>query len=306
VTNGRSKPSTARLEDFEVVLVTYHSRDLVAELFRSLPHDVGVVVVDNSNGVDAVQDLLDDRSNARYLEGGGIGFARAANLGARTSSRPYLVFVNPDARPTVTQMLALVDELIGDARLGAAGATTVTTSGEVELGVGGWEPTVLRCLVYASTLHSRFPTRGLYARPEPYSEVELDWLTGACLAVPRKRFLALGGFDETFFVYNEDMAYGRRVREAGLRQRLRTDILVPHAGAGSGASTRIMLQMRGASMMNYVGRHNSTVAAQAMRLVLSAGALGRALVCGLRSRRSDAVGFIAYSRGLWQGPPRMS
>ena len=74
--------------------------------------------------------------------------------------------------------------------------------------------------------------------------------------MPREPFLALGGFDERLFVYNEDMAYGRRLREAGLRQRLRTDVLIPHVGGGSGGARTRMFQMRGASMNDYVRDHN--------------------------------------------------
>ena len=294
------------LTDLEVVLVTYHSRQLVEGLLAGLPHDLPVAVVDNACGADGVAAALEGRPHARCLDGGGVGFARAANLGARTSRRPYVVFVNPDTQPTIEQLRALVDDLAADERLAAVAATTVSADGRVELGVGGWEPTLRRTLVYATGWHTRRPRGGVYARPVPHEEIELDWLTGACLAVRRETFLALGGFDESYFLYNEDMAYGRRVREAGLSQRLRTDLLVPHAGAGSGASPAKMLQMRGASMHDYLRHHNGAPAAQSMRMVFSAGALGRWAVCRLRGRRSDADGFSAYNRGLWQGAPDMS
>jgi GT2 family glycosyltransferase len=293
------------LSDLEVVLVTYHSRDLVEALLASLPHDLPVVLVDNARGADSVEEVLAGRKHGRYLDGGNVGFARAANLGARTSDRPYLLFVNPDTSPTVDQLRALVDDLKADDSLAAVAATTVSPSGRVELGVGGWEPTLRRTFVYATGLHSKLPNAGLYARPEPYRPIELDWLTGACLAVPRATFLSLGGFDEHFFVYNEDMAYGHRLRKAGLQQRLRTDILVPHAGAGSGVAKTTMLQMRGASMVDYLTRHNSRSAAGAMRVVLSAGALGRSAVSRARGRTEDAKGFAAYNRGLWRGAPDM-
>jgi N-acetylglucosaminyl-diphospho-decaprenol L-rhamnosyltransferase len=291
--------------DLELVIVTYFSRDLVADLLSSLPEEVPVVIVDNADGADGIADLVAQRPHGRYVVGGGVGFARAANLGARTSTRPYLVFVNPDTRPTYDQLASLVEELAGDDTLAAVAATTVGPDGRVELGVGGWEPTLPRTLVYATGLHSRFPHSGLFARPVPGAPIRLDWLTGACMAVPRARFLALDGFDERFFLYNEDMSYGRRLREAGFRLRLRTDVLVPHAGAGSGGAKATMLQMRGASMMTYLARHNSRSVTQAMRLTLTAGALGRWLVCRLRSRGDAARGFAAYNRGLWRGAPQM-
>ncbi len=290
----------------EIVIVTYFSRDLVERLLPSLPADAAVVIVDNCQGADGVGELVADRPHGRYLTGAGQGFAPAANLAARTSTRPYLVFVNPDTRPTYDVMTALVDDLVEDERLAAVAATTVAPDGRVELGVGGWEPTLRRTLVYATGLHSRFPLDGLYARPEPGRPIELDWLTGACMAVPRDLFLSLGGFDEGFFLYNEDMSYGRQLREAGYRLRLRTDLLVPHAGGGSGAPKPVMLQMRGASMVRYLARHHPPVAVQLMRLTLSAGALGRSLVCLLRGHREAARGFLAYHRGLWRGRPSLS
>lgn len=301
--NGES--AVVDLSDIEVVLVTYHSRSLVEELLRDLPRDLPVVVVDNARGADSMQEVVASRVHARYLDGGNVGFARAANLGARTSTRPYLIFVNPDTSPTIEQLRALVDDLAADDSLAAVAATTVRADGRVEIGVGGWEPTLRRTFVYATALHTRFPDAGVYARPEPGEKIELEWLTGACLAVPRETFLRLGGFDERYFIYNEDMAYGRRLRDAGLRQRLRTDLLVPHAGAGSGGAKATMLQMRGASMFDYLRHHNTASAAQAMRVVLAAGALGRWAVCRAQGRREAAQGFAAYNRGLWRGAPDM-
>lgn len=293
------------LSHVEIVLVTYHSRALVEGLLDSLPRDLPVVLVDNARGADAVEEVLAGRENARYLDGGGVGFARAANLGARTASRPYVIFVNPDTAPRIDQLVALVDDLAADPMLAAVAATTTTPDGRVELGVGGWEPSLGRAFVYATGLHTWLPNAGIFARPAPHRPIELDWLTGACLAVPRETFLRLGGFDEEFFLYNEDMAYGRRLRAAGYRQLLRTDLLVPHAGAGSGDGKATMLQMRGASMRAYLSRNNGLGAAQSMRVVLSAGAMGRWAVCRARGRTERALGFAAYNKGLWRGAPHM-
>ncbi|MDQ1286683.1 MAG: N-acetylglucosaminyl-diphospho-decaprenol L-rhamnosyltransferase [Actinomycetota bacterium] len=291
---------------YEVVLVTYRSRDLAAEMFERLPDDVRIVVVDNSKGVDGVPELVAGRPGARYLEGAGEGFARAANAGARTSTADVVLFLNPDTTPAVEQLEALVADLAADPGLGAVAATTVRPDGRVELGVAGWEPTAKRAFVHAVGLHTVFRSSGLYARPTPYRPIRVDWMTGACLAVPRERFLALGGFDEGFFLYNEDMAYGRRVRLAGLRQRLRTDVLVPHVGGGSGAARTRMFQMRGASMVAYVADHNPPSTVLGLRIALSLGTLARSFVARARGNSDLAAEHRAYVRGLWSGAPDMS
>jgi GT2 family glycosyltransferase len=298
--------SGRRTLSYEVVLVTYKSRDLAAAMFERLPDDVPVVVVDNSKGVDGVPELVAGRKNARYLDGAGEGFAKAANVGARTSTADVVLFLNPDTEPSIEQLAALVDDLAADPRLAAVAATTVRPDGRVELGVGGWEPTARRAFVHALGLHVLFPQAGLYARPVPNTPIELDWMTGACLAVPREQFVALGGFDEGFFVYNEDMAYGRRLRLAGLRQKLRTDVLVPHVGGGSGGARTRMFQMRGASMVSYVADHNGPGTVLGVRVALTLGTLARSLVAQARGHKTLAAEHRGYVKGLWAGPPDMS
>jgi GT2 family glycosyltransferase len=299
-------PAPAGTPTYEVVLVTYRSRDLAAAMFDRLPPDVRIAVVDNAKGADGVPELVASRPGARYVEGAGKGFARGANDGARSSTADVVVFVNPDTEPTPQQLGALVADLVTDPGLAAVAATPVSPEGRVELGAGGWEPSVRRAFVYAVGAHVLFPEAGLVARPVPYRPISVDWMTGACLAVPRERFLALGGFDESFFVYNEDMAYGRRVREAGLRQRLRTDLLVPHAQGGSGGSKTRMYQMKGASMIRYVAGHNPARTVLGVRLALTLGYLLRSAAARAKGNASLSSEFLAYVKGLWLGAPDMS
>ena len=134
----------------------------------------------------------------------------------------------------------------------------------------------------------------------------MEWLSGACLAVPREDFLSLGGFDERFFVYNEDMAFGRRAREAGRTLRLRTDILVPHLGGGSGEAKTRMFQMRGASMIKYVADQNSPLATSLMRISLTVATTLRLIQARLEGRKDLARAHAAYLRGMWRGEPEMS
>ena len=291
--------------DFEVVVVAYRSRTLVEGLLSRLPAGLPVVIADNAHGADGLDDLA-ARRPARYLDGPGKGFGAAANLAARSSAYEYLVFVNPDSSPAVAQLDALVADLRRDRSLAVVSAMTLRPDGRVELGTGGWEPTVRRALVHAVGLHKLFPTAGLWARPQPGEAIELDWVNGACLAVRRSQFLELGGFDETFFLYNEDVALCRAVREAGLRHRIRTDLLVPHLGAGSGDGKARMLQQRGASLVAYARRHNSSRMVLGLKAALTMGSIPRWALNRVRGRRGQAAEHLAYVRGLWFGPADLS
>lgn len=284
--------------DYELVMVTYRSRRHFTGFLDHVGVDVPIVVVDNSGNSDGIKEDVLARPGARYLDGGGVGFARAANLGARSSTRDVVVFVNPDSRPSVADLETLVDEVTRDTELAACGATPVGSDGRPEIGVGGWEPTPLRALVHTVGLHKIFPNAGLFARPDLHEEIELDWMSGACMAVRRSVFDELGGFDESFYVYNEDMAFGGTVRSVGMRSKLRTDVLVRHTAGGSGAPNQEMLRLRGASMAMYAHRELPPGRAGLVCGVLAVGSLARGALAVLRGDRPLAQGYLQYVLGI--------
>jgi len=294
-------PAGTTTRSYELLVVTYRSRRQLEQMLRSVPADAALAVVDNARGIDHVEDLLDRRPHARYLDSGGdAGFARAANLAARTSSHPYLIFASPDSRPDVAVCAALVAQLHSDPTVGSCAANTIDGDGTADF-VGGWEPTLWRLLIQAVGLHHLFPRAGVWYRAQPGEVTELGWLAGETLAVRREEFLALGGWDERYFLYNEDMSLGRRMREAGRRQVLRGDLTVTHLTVGSGAPSAFMLRHRGASMTAYLRDHNSTTSALLMQMVVVTGTVGRLVKDLVARRRHKVVEYRAYLHGLLFG-----
>lgn len=285
---------------FELVIVSYHSRGQIEQLLATLPGSLQVAVVDNARGADGLEELCAGRARTRYLDsGGGAGFARAANLGVRTSTFAYVVLVNPDTRPSVTVLESLVDDVVTDPDCVSSSALNVSDDGRSELGAGGWEPSFRRALVHATALHKLFPHSGLYARPRVREDITVDWVTGACMALDRQQFLALGGFDERYYVYSEDVALGRTIREHGLRQRLRTDLTVPHASGGSGAPSLEMMRLRGASLARYLRHTRPAAPARAMAALVGGGYVVRAAASRARGDRERAGEHWAFARGAF-------
>jgi GT2 family glycosyltransferase len=277
----------AALADAEVVLVSYRSRGHVEALLSSWPDELRVVLVDNSKNADGIRELEDGRPSLRYVDGHGQGFSRSANLGARTADATYVLFVNPDSRPSAAQLAALVEGLSDDPLAAAHAGTPTDQEGKAEVGSGGWEPSLRRVFVYSSALHKLARRSGFFAQPEADEQLDVDWVCGACMAVRRTQFLSLGGFDEAFYVYAEDMSFGRRARRAGLRSVLRTDVMVLHGAGSSGAPSLEMLRLRGASFAGYVLRYHPRVQSTSMRAVFAGGAFLRA---GLQLLRGDQAG----------------
>jgi N-acetylglucosaminyl-diphospho-decaprenol L-rhamnosyltransferase len=288
------------MRDYELVVVSYRSRHEIETTLAGLPRDIPVALIDNANGVDRLDDLAESRPGTRYLEGGGQGFAHAANLGAFSSAHDIVIFVNPDARPSVDVLDELADDVRHDPRCASSAAITVGADGSTEM-TGGWEPTVARALVHAAGIHKVAPHAGIFIRPVKGIPVDVDWTSGPCMAVNRRVFTELGGWDERFFVYNEDVAFGRTVRDNGYYQRLRTDLEVLHASGGSGAPSLEMMRLRGASMNRYVGARNRPAASRTMTAALASGYLARALQRRLLGDHQRSHEHMAYVRGVLTG-----
>jgi len=290
--------------DYELVMVTYFSASNVSDFLETVGPGLPLVIIDNAQGRDGVGALAAGREHTRHQHGPGRGFAVAANIGLRTSSARYLVFVNPDSRPTPRIIESLVADLRADDRLGAVAALMTNMDGSTERGVGGWEPTPLRAVVHALGLHKwqRFSKFGLYARPRASETIDVDWVTGACMAVPRQVLKDLGGFDERYFVYSEDVDFGNRLRKAGLRVRLRTDLAVRHmAGSSGGTPSTGMSRLKGASFTAYARRHLAPSAAIAVVLLEAMGASARTVVHRARAQPDQAALMAAYTQGLILG-----
>lgn len=285
--------------DLAVVVVAYRSRPQVEGLLAGLPEELPVILVDNSDGADGLPDVVGTRPNGKYLSGGGVGFGRAANAGAEAATAEVVVFVNPDTRPTLADLEGLARDVATDRSCAASAAVVVDAAGRPRLGVGGWEFTPRRAAAFALGLHKVWPEVGLFARPRAGEPIDVDWVSGAVLAVRRETFRELGGFDDMFYVYCEDVAYSRAARERGMHVRLRSDIVVHGSSGGSGAPSLEMMRLRGASLARYVRTRNDAVRATAIRALVACGYVARTLgqlALGDRRRANEhwcyAVGAV--------------
>src|SRR4029453_15730876 len=135
-----------------------------------------------------------------------VGFARACNQGARESRAPFLLFLNPDAILAPESLHALTAFLDGRPQVGVVGPRTRGTSGTIQVSTGD-------DLSPLAELRQRRLGRGVACgdnsvvagvEAQHAVEREVDWVSGACLLIRRQAFDAVSGFDERFFLYEED------------------------------------------------------------------------------------------------------
>jgi N-acetylglucosaminyl-diphospho-decaprenol L-rhamnosyltransferase len=193
-----------------VLIVSWNSREELARTLPALLPELGegdeLIVVDNDSGDGTPQAVASLAPAARLLPSGrNAGFAAACNAGAAQARGDLLLILNPDAAPLPGFGEAIRRPWVEE-RGWAAWQALVADAGGTRINSAG-NPVHFTGIVWAGG-HGR----PISAAP-PAGEVAA--LSGACLAIPRRRWEEAGGFPADFFLYHEDVDLSLRLRLAG-------------------------------------------------------------------------------------------
>ena len=208
-----------------IIIVTYNSASVLPGLLDSLPAGLeGIkqfetIVVDNDSVDNSVDIALAHSIRPKIIRmGRNAGYAAAINAAAATV-RPDadLLILNPDVRLLPGAASLLVDRL-ADSSIGVAVPRIVGEDGTTRLSLRR-EPSLMTAWTDAmlgGRLAASIGTGEIIGDPAIYDQRGLiEWATGAILAVAARARGAVGDWDESFFLYMEEVEYLRRVRECG-------------------------------------------------------------------------------------------
>jgi len=198
-----------------VVVSHGNAADLERLLPALLPQVDQVVVVANAPGsIGLVPDGVTLVANETPL-----GFGTNVNRGVALTTAEFVCSVNPDAIPRPGAIAALREFMAANPRLGVAGPSMLYPDGTLQPSRRRF-PTVLGTLVRRTPLRWVFDPYKLQRRhyhldERPEAPVEADWMLGGFLMLRRSMLEELGGFDEGFFLYGEDIDLCYRAWRAG-------------------------------------------------------------------------------------------
>ncbi|HOS93983.1 MAG TPA: glycosyltransferase family 2 protein [Armatimonadota bacterium] len=252
-----------------------------------------VVVVDNASIDDSVARVRERFPQVRVIQNpANVGFARANNQGAHECSGDVLLLLNTDTEVREGALEALTDFITSHDDVGIVGPRLVSPDGSVQSSCRT-EPGLLNALLEALALTRLAPRSRLFGRPEMtwfdhHSALDVDYVSGACLAIRRELWNQLGGFDEGFFFYGEDADLCRRARQAGFRVAYFPEAEVLHLGGASAARVGPRKAIEGyRAALRFARKHHGRAYAVAMEAVIALGTALR-LVASL-PRRGEAA-----------------
>ena len=222
--------------NISVIIVTRNTREMTLDCLQQLEGYMRsgshqVVVVDNASSDDTA-----DAIAARYprvavvREPRNMGFARASNDGAREARGEFLLFLNSDTLASAEAIEGLANTLQEGPALGAVAPQLVYPDGRQQE-TAGYAPSPMR--EFSSWARKRARARVAAALREAENLAEVGFLSGAALMVRREAFSAVGGFDESFFFYYEDVDLCTKLAARGWAIRLVPEVTVVHLRGGS-------------------------------------------------------------------------
>lgn len=230
-----------------IVVVTYGPSSSLNPCLRSLrnalhvPYEV--VLVDNGAVGGTPRRAADERRVTLIETGRNLGYGTAANLGARGSQAPWLLVINPDTEFSAGSLDRLLDAAVRWPRAGVLGPVLLTPDGArypsaralPSLGNGIGHALLGWCW-------PANPWSTSYRRDghEPVEGVT-GWLSGACMLFRREAFETVGGFDEGYFMYFEDLDVCERVAKAGWECVYIPSAEVRHVGGESTAQVQVSM-----------------------------------------------------------------
>lgn len=263
-----------------IIIVNWNVRDLLRDCLRSIERvrddpELEVVVVDSASADDSVGMVQTEFPWVRLIPcDENVGFPRGNNIGLAEARGHYLLLLNPDTIVQDDALMILQDYLTAHPDVGAVGPMLLNPDGSVQSSRRRF-PTPATGFFESTWLEGVAPgvLRRYYALDLPDdTTADVDWLTGACIMVPRAVYEQIGGLDEGYYMYSEELDWCRRIRTAGWRVVYHPAARVTHHVGKSSeqAVTARHINFQRAKL-RYYRKYHGRVVAGALRLFLLAG-----------------------------------
>jgi len=258
----------------DIIIVNWNAGKHLRNCLASIPaatrkdlFDLNIIIVDNGSTDNSLEGLSELAIPLRVIRNSvNRGFAAACNQGAAGSGADYLLFLNPDTILYPDSLITPVRlmERPDSSRIGIVGIQLVDGKGTISRTCSRFPTTgmfVARTFGLDRLLPGLFPPHGMLEW-DHLSNREVDQIMGAFFLVRTRLFASLGGFDERFFVYFEEVDFSLRALKTGMKSYYLADAQAYHHGCGTTEqirATRLFYSLR--SRILYGFKHFSFLSA---------------------------------------------
>jgi len=236
-----------------IIIVNYNTYNLTKQTIDSIigeHHDFNyeIILVDNASSDGSINKLQDEFRNIVItqklriiMNKDNLGFAKANNIGIKFASGKYILLLNSDTVLKENCLEKCIGKIEKDRNIGALGCKVILANGELDHACKRGFPSPKASLYYFLKLYKRNELKygqynALHLGEDDIGEV--DCLTGAFMLMPKLIFDKVGGLDEDFFMYGEDIDLCYKIKELGYKILYYPEAQIIHYKGGSSKKKR--------------------------------------------------------------------
>lgn len=267
--------------DLTIIVVSWNVRDLLRCCLRSIRDSAltgdlqfEIVVVDNASSDGSPEMIAAEFPDVRLVANAeNRGFTAANNQGLALSQGRFLLLLNPDTEVVGDALPTMVRYMEAHPEVGAVGPQLRYPDGSLQSSRRRF-PTFATALVESTVIQewwtdNRFLRRYYMADTPDHVIQPVDWIVGACLMVRREVYERVGGLDERFFMYSEELDWCRRIKSAGWTVVYLPDaVVVHHEGKSSEQVVAARHIYFHSSKVRYFSKHHGRFQGEILRRFL--------------------------------------
>lgn len=216
------------MKELSIIIVNYNVKAFLQNCLLSIKKatekiDSEIIVVDNASDDGSIELIKKNFNDITLIESQvNLGFSRANNLGLKISHGKYICLINPDTIVEENTFQVMIDFMDNHPEVGLAGCKILNPDGTFQLACRRSFPTPWVAFTKIIGLSKLFPKSKLFAKYnltylDENQSYEVDAVSGSFMFFRREVYEKIGGLDETFFMYGEDLDYCYRVKKAGYK-----------------------------------------------------------------------------------------
>jgi len=228
--------------DLSIIIVSYKGWERLIKCLEALNSfseknfRTEVIVVDNKSEDETINEIAKRFPKFRFINNKiNGGFANGSNLGAKSSSGDFILFLNPDTITAESEIEKLLNTAKQNSDFTIVSCRQINEKGKENIAYGSFPSLFNLTGFQRAILRHRDPQTASHSPDISFP----DWVSGSVVLMKRQVFQDLKGFDEDFWMYFEDVDLCRRVRDMPAKIAFCRNITVEH---NHGGSSRINLK----------------------------------------------------------------
>lgn len=214
--------------DISIIIVNYNVKEFLQNLLQSirkaaagLNHEI--IIIDNNSDDGSAEYISEKFPEVKLIKNPeNLGFSKANNIGMKIAAGEYFLLLNPDTIVREDTFQSMIRFFKDNSSAGLAGCKILNPDGTLQLACRRSFPHPWTSFCKVTGLSTLFPNNRIFARYnltylDENQTYEVDAISGSFMMFPREVYSKIGGLDERFFMYGEDLDFCYRVQQAGLK-----------------------------------------------------------------------------------------